>query len=565
MHPTVPTGVHRRAKGGTARAWVAAASSHRQPVQRSPGGHQGSLLVFSTSSGLIPPLPPVPRTEEPTAFPDLDMDASLAFLEVCNTDFSESDIASNEGPNVDEEMGPMDAPTEGEVPLPGTRNDDPENVKFVYRASIWSKEHSTFEPKPREFLGESSRTVDHYFDVLTFMHLFRKFWLWDLIKQIRDETNRYAGSLDENGRSHGHDGWYPTSVKELQVYFSISFYMGMKRLPNVKAYWAKSEPFFYYGVIGGLLTRKRYLALTRCLHITNPETYEVLAGPPNYDKMHQTRWLVDRIREACKREWKLGQFLTIDETMVRYKGTYCPKKLEKWGIKVWCLTDSITRYIADFDIYYGKAISSLENPRPSCAEASLAHTVVMDLVRGLEDKNHVVTMDNYFSSVGLFRNLEWRGIYATSTVRANRIGLPPDLTNTKEFKKRAQGELDWAMHESRKMCSVIWKDKQLVLLLSTHAPPITHGNPRDCTVPRRNGATRPDIPTSPVLKEYTKNMRGVDVGNHLRGNYTSLTRTHKWWHRVFHFFLDLTTVNMYIMYLDILKQLGKSHEALIHL
>jgi hypothetical protein len=355
-----------------------------------------------------------------------------------------------------------------------------------------------------------------------------------------DVTLRRDFDLSRHNRQRCCDGWYPTSVKELQVYLSISLYMGMKRLPNVKAYWAKSEPFFYCGIIGGLLTRKWYLALTRCLHITNPATYKVPRGAPNYDKMHQTRWLVDRIREACQREWKLGQFITIDETMVRYKSTYCsaqqymPKKPEKWGIKVWCLADSITHYIANFDIYCGKPISTLENPRPSRAEASLAYTVVMDLVRGLEEKNHVVTMDNYFSSIGLFRNLERWGIYATGTVRANRIGLPPDLTNTKEFKKCAQGELDWAMHESCRMCATIWKDKQPVLLISTHAPPITSGNPMDCTVPRRNGAARPDIPTSPVLKEYTKNMRGVDVADHLRGNYTSLTRTHKWWHRVFH-------------------------------
>jgi hypothetical protein len=51
-----------------------------------------------------------------------------------------------------------------------------------------------------------------------------------------------------------------------------------------------------------------------------------------------------------------------------------------------------------------------------------------------------------------------------------------------------------------------------VLLLSTHAPPITAGNPWDCIVPRWDGATRPDIPTSLVLQEYTTNMRGVDVG-----------------------------------------------------
>jgi hypothetical protein len=78
------------------------------------------------------------------------------------------------------------------------------------------------------------------------MHLFRKFWPWDLIRQIRDETNCYVGSLDEDGRPRGHDidGWYPTTVLELQVFILISLYMGMKRLPNVKAYWEKLEPFF---------------------------------------------------------------------------------------------------------------------------------------------------------------------------------------------------------------------------------------------------------------------------------------------------------------------------------
>jgi hypothetical protein len=66
----------------------------------------------------------------------------------------------------------------------------------------------------------------------------------------------------------------------------------------------------------------------------------------------------------------------------------------------------------------------------------------MDLISGLEDKNHVVAMHNYFTSVSLFRDLKHCSIYATRTMRANMIGLPPNLINTKEFKKRAQRELD---------------------------------------------------------------------------------------------------------------------------
>jgi hypothetical protein len=104
-----------------------------------------------------------------------------------------------------------------------------------------------------------------------------------------------------------------------------------------------------------------------------------------------------------------------------------------------------------------------------------------------------------------------------------------------------------------------------VLLLSTHAPPITTGNPRDCIVPRWDDARRPDIPTSPVLQEYITNMREVDVADHICGNYTYQVCTHKWWHRIYMFFMDLSSVQMYLYYLEILKKLEKSHEAITHL
>jgi hypothetical protein len=45
------------------------------------------------------------------------------------------------------------------------------------------------------------------------------------------------------------------------------------------------------------------------------------------------------------------------------------------------------------------------------------------------------------------------------------------MRKVKEFKRRTKGDLEWFMHELRKMCSVLWKDKMPVLLLSTHAPP----------------------------------------------------------------------------------------------
>ena len=60
------------------------------------------------------------------------------------------------------------------------------------------------------------------------------------------------------------------------------------------------------------------MALLWCLHITDPATYTMDKNDPRYDKMHQTRGLINRIWDSYQKEWNLGHFITIDETMIRY-------------------------------------------------------------------------------------------------------------------------------------------------------------------------------------------------------------------------------------------------------
>jgi hypothetical protein len=168
-------------------------------------------------------------------------------------------------------------------------------------------------------------------------------------------------------------------------------------------------------------------------------------------------------------------------------------------------------------------------PRARRGESKLAYEVVLKMVSGLEGKGHLLVMDNYFSSIGLFQDLLSRGIYATGTMRSNCIGLPTDLKNTKAFRRSIQGTTKWRMHQSRSISCVMWKDKKSVLLISTHARPIQPPCERPITtVPRRSGAVRESIQTSPVLHEYTTNMRGVDVAGQLRASYSCQVRSHKW-------------------------------------
>jgi hypothetical protein len=46
-------------------------------------------------------------------------------------------------------------------------------------------------------------------------------------------------------------------------------------------------------------------------------------------------------------------------------------------------------------------------------------------------------------------------------------------------------------------------------------------------------------------------MRGVDTMDQLRDVYSSITRSHKWWHRLFFYMLDTTVCNMWIIHSDL--------------
>jgi hypothetical protein len=107
------------------------------------------------------------------------------------------------------------------------------------------------------------------------------------------------------------------------------------------------------------------------------------------------------------------------------------------------------------------------------------------------------------------------------------------------------------------------KDKKTVLLLSTHAIPIRYPCMLMPTMPRRNGADREDVLTSLMHLEYTTHMWGMDVTYQLHALWSTQNRTHKWWHQVFFFLLDMTVVNMFIIYLAEYKK--RSQKPVSHL
>ena len=154
------------------------------------------------------------------------------------------------------------------------------------------------------------------------------------------ETNRYATSRTSERELPRGDTWILFKVAEFKAWLAIRLYMGMKRQPNLKSYWMKEGSFLHCSTISKIMSQKWFMALRRCFHFTNLATYAQGKGLPRYDKLGQTRCLVEKICENCKKVWKLEKMCTINGMMVRYKRIYCPlhqcmpQKLQKWGIKI---------------------------------------------------------------------------------------------------------------------------------------------------------------------------------------------------------------------------------------
>ena len=79
-------------------------------------------------------------------------------------------------------------------------------------------------------------------------------------------------------------------------------------------------------------------------------------------------------------------------------------------------SDSMNGYVSQMKFYTGKA-----DNKP---EVGLGGNVATRLTRGIVGQHFSVYMDNFFTSIPLFRNLLDDSIYATGTLRRDRKGFP---------------------------------------------------------------------------------------------------------------------------------------------
>ena len=357
------------------------------------------------------------------------------------------------------------------------------------------------------------------------------FFTTSLLSIVIEQTNLYAKQiLGENSN------W---SMNEEDMLAFLGFYilMGINQLPSLKDYWRKDK-HFRYAPIADRIPRDNFFQILRFLHFVDNSTL-LPRTDPNYDRLGKVRPIIEAVSEACKANYNPHCYQSIDEAMIAFKGRnsmkqYMPKKPTKRGFKVWVRADATNGYVAQFEFYTGKKGNTVEH--------GLGGSVVTRLTRDLVGHHYHVYMDNYFSSVGLYKDLLQDNIYATGTLRSDRKHFPLELKST--VKKGLPSRGDTEFRQDGNLSVTVWQDTKPVVIMST-----MH-NPDETTPVRRKKGDGSiiDVPCPKAIWDYNQRMGGVDRGDQYRKYYQVRMKCCKSYKYIFWFLFEISILNSFIIY-----------------
>lgn len=341
--------------------------------------------------------------------------------------------------------------------------------------------------------------------------------------------------------------WKECTMTDMKAIIGTVINMGLHPLSDITDYfskdWVASVPFF-----SDVFARDEFLLLFWNLHFTHvPKTDD-----PSKDRLIKP--ILQAIREKCKLFYTPHPTVSVDESTISFKGRisfkiYNPQKPNKFGIKMFVLSDSTNGYIYNFHPYTGKGtVEQTDILKTTQIVKNLCSSLIKDSMNP-PTGYHVYT-DRYYTSPELADELQKMSMITTGTVMTNRKGLPVEIKKG-AGKKMKKGDV-LAFRKGDQL-ALSWKDKRVVTMLSTKHT----GSKNDMTpVPSKNPNHPPTMKPN-VIVEYTKHMGGVDRSDHFIASYQFMRRTRKWYRKVFFWLLEVSVVNSYLLYVTLLNSQHK--------
>jgi hypothetical protein len=220
------------------------------------------------------------------------------------------------------------------------------------------------------------------------------------------------------------------------------------------------------------LARDRFKFILHCLRFDSKTSRKERV---ELDKFTHIRSVFHKFTDNCSSVYVPNFSLTVDEQLMPLKSR-CPfimfmaNKPDKFGLKFWLLVEVKTKYIIAMIPYLGKS----DQPRPP--GRSLSEDVVLRLAASIQKKGYNLTMDNFFTSLNLAKQLQAQGTSVVGTMRECRRELP------KEFAKPEKNSLyaSWFYKHQQSgaiLCKYQCKAAKTVTLLSTmHTDAVVEDN-----------------------------------------------------------------------------------------
>lgn len=316
---------------------------------------------------------------------------------------------------------------------------------------------------------------------------------------------------------------------EIEAFLGLLLFAGVRRNArlNAKDFFRTdgSSPEIFRLTMG----LSRFFLLMRCLRFDSKDTREERI---KLDKLAPIRELFDIVVGTFKKYYSVSQYVTIDEKLEAFRGRcnfrqYIPSKPNKYGIKIYALTDAKMFYTHTMEVYVGK-----QPDGPNQVDNS-ALALVLRLSENIHNTGRNITCDNFFTSIPLIDKLESQHkLTVIGTIRKNKRELPKNFT---EIRGRAEKS---SLFGHRGNCSLVSyvpkKGKNVLLVSSMHD---------DAQINEDTG--KPEI-----IMDYNRTKGGVDTVDKMCETYNVARGTNRWPMVIFYSLMNVAGINTFIIYLQ---------------
>lgn len=347
-----------------------------------------------------------------------------------------------------------------------------------------------------EFTQQQSNQWNRRYQDLTPVQLFVKLFTRELIQLIVEKTNENL----ENEEQHIRYG-------EVLVYIGLLIGMVLQKLASEDAYWRSgTDGVVMFPNFGKFMSYRRFS------FIRSNIKFALVENPA--DKLWKLRPAIQKLQQSFQKAMPFpGEFISIDEGMVPYKGRRAPCKRRmpnkpiKCGFKIFMAVDFKSKFLFDFEFDDG-SITAQNAPAMGATAAYVMRHV--DRLNSME--RHIICVDNYYTSLPLARAVLASGHDLIGTMNFRR-GLPACVklaTKRPSARRCPQGTVTFCHNPLERIHIYGWMDNSAVYILDT-----AYG-PRMTEIYRRKGAAREMFHVPLACKAYNENMGGVDAYDYRR-------------------------------------------------